>query len=512
MTTNRNKRELRHASTVLTFATALAFGGLVSAGALAADKGGPRTMSEGAKEVEHKTDVFGPDPTYEDKPYSPEAQIEIYGAKKPVEKVDPLLELFRPIYQEGPFREGNTAVGEKNLIFPGLNIFGDWRTAIAYNDNGANEVGQIATRLNLDVDFKITGTERLHAFFRPIDRGGQFTRYEFFGDDRDQGDFILDGNIETLFFEGDLGSIYAGMTDTYQDFDLPFALGLTPMLFQNGIWVEDAFIGGGFSIMAKNSPKFDISNMDFTVFGGFDKVTTPAIKNADGALNDDDLSVIGIAGFIEANEGYWEGGYGYLDGRTDQFDDQSYHSLTLAFTRRYGGWLSNSVRALWTFGQDRDNNAQETAEGWMFLIENSLVTHKPSTLVPYFNFWAGFDRPQPLADDSGLLKNTGINFETDALTGFPKLDDTGHDTFGGAIGIQYLFDLQRQLVLEVATVQIMGDVNEVGRAAVDDQYGFGIRYQHPISPAWILRADAMYGLLKNADDFKGARFEVRRKF
>jgi len=170
------------------------------------------------------------------------------------------------------------------------------------------------------------------------------------------------------------------------------------------------------------------------------------------------------------------------------------------------------LRAVWTFGQDRDNNAQQTADGVIFLMENSFVTSKPSTLVPYFNAWVGFDRPQPLADDTGLLKNTGINFETDALTGFPKLDDTGHDTFGGALGVQYLFNLDRQLVLEVATVQKIGGVNEAGRAAVDDQYAFGIRYQHPISPAWIVRADAMYGLLQSADDIKGARLELRRKF
>jgi hypothetical protein len=148
----------------------------------------------------------------------------------------------------------------------------------------------------------------------------------------------------------------------------------------------------------------------------------------------------------------------------------------------------------------------------MLIAENSLITSKPSTLVPYFNVWAGFDRPQPLADDSGLLKNTGINFETDGLTGFPKLDDTGHDTFGGAVGVSYLFNLDRQLVVELATVQIMGDVNEVGRAAINDQYALGVRYQHPISPAWIVRADAMYGLLKDTDDISGARLEFRRKF
>jgi hypothetical protein len=511
MIINRNNYSLRRAGAVLTFATAIALGGFASTG-FAADAGGPREMSPGAKQVEHKSDAFGADPSYEDKAYSPEAQIDIYGGKKPVEVVDPLVELFRPIYEIGPLGQGNDTVGEKNLIFPALSVFGDWRTAVAYNDNGGVEVGQVATRLNLDVDLKLTATERLHGFFRPIDKGGKFSRYEFFGGDRDQGDFILDGNIETLFFEGDVGQIWSGISGTHAKFDLPIALGLTPFLFQNGVWLEDAFIGGGASIMAKNSPTLDISNMDFTVFGGFDKVTSPAVKNADGVLNDDKLYVFGLAAFIEANRGYWEAGYGFIDGRTEEFDDLGYHSLTLAFTRRYGGLFSNSLRAVWTFGQDRDNNAQQTADGVIFLMENSFVTSKPSTLVPYFNAWVGFDRPQPLADDTGLLKNTGINFETDALTGFPKLDDTGHDTFGGALGVQYLFNLDRQLVLEVATVQKIGGVNEAGRAAVDDQYAFGIRYQHPISPAWIVRADAMYGLLQSADDIKGARLELRRKF
>ena len=115
-------------------------------------------------------------------------------------------------------------------------------------------------------------------------------------------------------------------------------------------------------------------------------------------------------------------------------------------------------------------------------------------------------------DNTGLLKNTGIVFETDGLTGFPTLDDTGHDTFGGAIGMQYLFNLDKQVVVEMATVQIMGDKNELGRAAESDQYGFGLRYQQPISDRLIVRADAMYGALDEADDVSGVRLELRVKF
>ena len=121
----------------------------------------------------------------------------------------------------------------------------------------------------------------------------------------------------------------------------------------------------------------------------------------------------------------------------------------------------------------------------------------PSTLIPYANFFVGFGNPQPLVDgnDAGILKNVGINFETDALTGFPKLNDTGSNAYGGAIGLQYLFNLDQQLVFEVATVQPFEDD---GIGAQHTQYGFGVRYQIPINRAWLFRADATYQILEAA--------------
>jgi len=479
----------------------------------AAEYGGPRKMDPAAKEVGTDKSKFGSDPTYEDKPYSAEEQIKIYGGKRAVEVVRPLIELFRPQYSEGPFRQGKNPFGSKNTSSLQFLAFGDWRTAVAFNDNGALEVGRLATRLNLDLDLKLTGTERIHAFIRPLDKGGNFTRHEFAGNDREGGTNLeLDGNIETLFFEGDIGAIYSGIIDEHASFDLPVALGLTPFIFQNGVWVEDAFTGGAITLAAKTSPVLNISNMDFTFFAGFDKVTTPAARDSLGGLNDDnDLNVFGIASFFDANEGYFEAGFGVIEGK-GEFADIDYKSITGAFTSRYGAWLSNSIRFVGTFGQDRDNGSQQTADGQIILVENSLITSLPSTLVPYANFWVGFDRPQPLADDSGLLKNTGISFETDGLTGFPKLDDTGHNTFGGAIGLSYIFSLDQQLVVEAAALETLGDDFEAGRAAQGSQFGLSVRYQRPIAPGWIVRTDAMIGILENVDDIGGVRFEIRRKF
>ncbi len=136
----------------------------------------------------------------------------------------------------------------------------------------------------------------------------------------------------------------------------------------------------------------------------------------------------------------------------------------------------------------------------------------PSTLLPYANFFVGAGNPQPLVDGNGagILKNVGINPETDALTGYPKLDDTANDTYGGAIGLQYLFNLDQQLVFEVATVQPYDDD---GSGIKHAQYGFGVRYQIPLDRAWLFRADATYQIVEGADeDNFGIRTELRRKF
>ena len=187
--------------------------------------------------------------------------------------------------------------------------------------------------------------------------------------------------------------------------------------------------------------------------------------------------------------------------------------FTAAYTRRFANTLSNSTRVFANIGEDngRGRDAGKDSDGFAVISENSLVTWLPSTLLPYANFFVGFGDPKPLVDGNGagILKNVGINFETDALTGYPKLDDTGSNAWGGAIGIQYLFNLDQQIVFEVATVQPFEDD---GIGASSPQYAFGARYQIPIDRAWLFRADATYQIVEGAEDNFGIRTEVRRKF
>ena len=469
------------------------------------DTAGPAAAKR--KDAGGKKDLFQPDPQYE-KNYSVEEQVDIYGAKSVVEPPRPLLELGREQYTSGIYDQSSTLLGGTNLLLPGLAIYGDWRTAVAYNNNNGKDIAQIATRLNLDVDFKITGTERLHAFFTPLqENNNKFTRFEFGGGNgNEQFNDEFDFEPQTLFFEGDLGSIYSGFSGKEASFDLPFTVGLFPLFLQNGIWANDAILGGAVSLPAKNSAALGLANFDVTFFAAFDNVDNAGIIGAADADNHL-ANLYGVTAFIDAFNGYIEAGYAVIQGRDEQ-DGLLTHFLTGAYSRRYYNTLSNSTRLFANFGEDPEGSS----DGFAIISENSLISGLPSTLLPYANFFVGFGNPQPLVDGNGagILKNVGINFETDALTGYPKLDDTGSNTFGGALGLQYLFNLDQQLVFEVAMVQPFEDD---GIGAQDPQYGFGVRYQIPIDRAWLFRADATYQILEGGDeDNFGVRAEVRRKF
>jgi hypothetical protein len=460
--------------------------------------------------LDEKGDLFRPGPQY-DKNYDAKGNVDVYGNKSNVATARPILEVGREQYTSGDYKDESSIFGQKNLLIPGLSIYGDWRTAVAYNQNNGNDIAQIATRVNIDVDLKLTGTERIHAFFQPIQDNGRFTRFEF-GGGGGGDDFFeeIDLNPQTLFFEGDVGSIYSGVSGNEASFDLPFTVGLFPLFLQNGIWANDAVLGGAVSLTAKNSQKLGLSNYDITFFAAFDNVDNFNLLgngNLDANANNN-ANLYGVTAFIDALGGYIETGYGLVQGKDDLVDGDLTHFLTAAYTKRYYNTLSNSTRVFANFGDG------EQDEGLVIISENSLISGLPSTLLPYANFFVGFENPQPLVDGNGagILKNVGINFETDALTGFPKLNDTGSNAFGGAIGIQYLFNLDQQIVFEVASVQPFGNPI-LGVGAVEPQYAAGVRYQIPLNKDWLFRADATYQIKEEQeDDDFGIRAEFRRKF
>lgn len=462
----------------------------------------PARTNDGVEVPPTLEDFSSPPTNYNS--FDPSADMQIYQGKQLYATQRPLLELGRPWYQLGQLPPPQSWFGLHNPVSQQFLIFGDVRSAVAANQLGGDSQSLFAYQANLFFDWRFTGTERVHFNINPFTQGANNSRY-LFDDDK----FIseLNADLNFGFFEGDLGAIVGGWTNTTLPFDLPFALGVMPLVIQNGIWLDDAFLGAAVTLPARNSPLLDISNYDVTFFAGWDKLDSPAFGADDNAAK-----VYGTASWLEALNGYIEADYAFVEDR-DSARDRSYHNIGLGYTRRFGHLLSNSTRVIVNAGQST-LGGPNTADGVLLLSENSLITANPSTILPYFNLFAGFDRPQSVGRAGiagGILRNTGILFETDNLTGYPTLDATANQTYGMAMGLSMMpQNFSQQLVLEGAMLGVMGD--DVGRNAVAAQRGLGFRYQLPLSNSVIFRVDGMYGFLAETEDISGLRVELRRKF
>lgn len=449
---------------------------------------------------------FAPDPLCYDA--SPEANSAdaTYRTKYPLPVQRPWIEWGRGFYLPGQYPPGGTFFGHTNLTLPHFLVYGDLRTVLASNESNNVRTDVWATTLQLENDLKITATERFHTLLTPFNRLNDVTRLQRL----ESGDVeffdVFNANPTTAFFEGDAGAIIGGMRGIDSPFDLPFTVGLVPLFFQNGVWMNDAILGFAVNIPSRNSPFLDWPNYEVTFFAGFDQVTSDAFPGDNQAAD-----VFGMATFIEAYGGYIETGYALLS--DDTAPRHTYHNLTAAFTRRYFGRVSNSVRGIVNFGQESGVQPQ-TADGLLLLMENSLITSQPSNVVPYFNLFAGFGSPQSVARGAaagGVLTNTGLSFEIDNITNYPTLDATGHNSCGGALGIEILGpEFFYQFVIETAYVHVFG--NPAERLAVGDQASISGRFQVPLSKSVLLRTDIIYGALEDAPDILGGRVEIRHKF
>ncbi|MCC7336964.1 MAG: hypothetical protein IT422_17880 [Pirellulaceae bacterium] len=468
-----------------------------------AGEGQPPIVDSQAWQAPYTSSVFSPQPI-STVPSSPQLEASPYRDKFDVPTQRPWVELWRPFYAGGIYPPAKEWFGRYNLAMPHFIVYGDYRTGVAVNRNAKGDTNNWASRLNLDMDLKLTSTERLHALMGPLDRNGDFTRLDF-----THGlDFVdrTDIRFDNLYFEGDAGAILGGLTDQSTPFDLPFSFGFLPLFYQNGIWANDNVIGAAMALPSKNSPLLKWANYDATLFWASDQVNTDAFAGDNNAAE-----FFGSAWFIEAYDGYIEADYAFV--HDDVGGHRSYHNLSVAYTRRYFMRVSNSIRYITNFGQSLPSD-ERTADGHMILLENSLISKAPNTLVPYLNLFYGQGRTQSLARANvagGILNNTGINFETDGLTGYPTLDATGVNATGAALGVNILgADFQHQLILEVAALSANGHAQL--RNAPGDEYAIGMRYQKPLSNAWIFRTDHMVGWRENASDLRGSRVELRWKF
>ena len=182
---------------------------------------------------------------------------------------DLFLEIGDPFLDTGKLDAGFEVPILGAVWQPRLWSYFIYRSALQTFDNGsAGTVRETewANRLDLFANLQLTGTEKILLGLRPVDNNvpNRFTRYTFEGADEGFNN-ELNLDIETLFFEGDIGSLIPNLDKAgILPIDFGFTVGRQPITFQEGILINDTVDSVGFirnNIPLAGTSNFRVSGM-----------------------------------------------------------------------------------------------------------------------------------------------------------------------------------------------------------------------------------------------------------
>jgi len=412
-----------------------------------------------------------------------------------------LLELGNPYLGTGRIKPGfelpTGAVWQPSLI-----LFGTLRTALQTFTDGPDERTEWANRLDLFGNLQLSGSERLVVGFRNLDRNGRFTSYVFEPELDEPFVDEFNANVQALYFEGDFGEIFPGLDP--EDFgraDIGFSIGRQPLLFQEGMLINDSIDGFGITrntLLPKNT-----SNFRMTFFVGLDNVDR-------NQLSDDSATLLAVLTSTDVRRSTVDVDLAWVDG-----DELSGDLLALGVSAvQRLGKTNSSFRILGSFA-----GGQETpfaTDGVLLFSELSWTPAHGHDLA-YVTTFVALDQYSPAASDpavGGPLGRAGISFAAVGLGSYgAPLSSTARDVAGGAVGYQKFLgaDSRRQLIGEVGLRAGTG-------AGVGDAAALTLRYQAAYGRRMVLVLDAFGGtrqaVMPEASDATlwGGRVEFQLKF
>lgn len=376
-----------------------------------------------------------------------------------------------------------------------------YRTALQSFDNG-NE-GRLrdtewANRLDLFANLQLTGTEKILLGLRPVDNNlpDRFTRYTFDGADKDfKNELGLD--IETLFFEGDIGSLIPNLDKAgIRPVDFGFAVGRQPITFQEGILINDTVDSVGF--IRNNIPLTGTSNFKVSGMYAWDRLdrndrNRGADTNMYALFSAADLSTSTLnLDMIYVNDNSDDGDAFYIGASSIQ-RLKSFFGMSTAFR------INSSISI------DEEIPDNVVGDGTLLTAEFS-ITPSESEDIAYFNPFVSVGNftqagREPIL--GGPLANTGILFASPNLSTYgAEISPFVDDDVGFALGYQAFWDNRRRnLVLEMA-----GRRDFSGDGI--DQLGLGFQLQQAVGQNVQLQLEGFHTLNETQDDVFGGRFEI----
>ena len=369
-----------------------------------------------------------------------------------------------------------------------------YRTALQSFDNGVRANTEWANRLDLFLNLQLTGTEKILLNLRPVDknRPTEFTRYSFDAPQGDEGwrsEFNLD--IEALFFEGDLGSLFPkldpeGMTAL----DFGYTVGRQTITFQEGILINDTV--DMFGLVRNNLYLPGVTSLRISAMAAWNRINR--------GISDSDSYMFALFNAADLPKTTANLDLIYIE---DEGKDRDAFYVGVSAIQRIGRFNTafriNSSIAL-------DDESPGVGDGTLLSAEVSWTPYHSDDVVyinPYLSI-GNFTQAGREPIVGGPLAALGILFASPNLSRYgAELSPFTDDVAGFAVGYQAFWDNHRRnLVLEVATRKDTG-----GDGA--DSLGLGFQMQQAFGRHYQVQLEGFYSFVENRDDATGLRLELQ---
>ena len=290
--------------------------------------------------------------------------------------------------------------------------------AFALEENSQRQ-DVVGHQLLVELDLRLTGTERFHVQFRPLGRrnsGGSY--YQFSNPDRyeDNSTAVPD----RYWFEGELHSILGAYLDPFAVRDIHFVIGRFPLAFHNFLLMNDDITG---FIVNKNTWNCGpLSNLNVQGFVGLNDIS---------AFEDSDSNLYGVHASADHERVFYEATYAFL--QHERNASRNSHFFAFSRTAQYGAW-SVAGRAMFKWGDQGGRGS-----GQLFVVESNrtrVFDNRPLGIekgVFFGNAFLATSGWNSIA--GGNFNRLRTSFEIDPLVRIAAGRDAG-STWGAALGVQ----------------------------------------------------------------------------
>jgi len=302
---------------------------------------------------------------------------------------------------------------------PRLVVYGSYQVFAAAFELAQQRQDAVGHQLLVDIDLRLTGTERFHVQYRPLGRrntGGSFYRFQNPAGYVDNST----GEPDRYWFEGELASIFGSHVSPFAPLDYHVTVGRFPVALHNSLLMNDDVLG---VIVNKNTIYLGaLSNLNVQAIYAFNDVD---------AFDDNAGRMAGLNASADYRRMFFEATYAFVE---HEFDgDRNRHYAALSGTKLLGRWTL-AARSLFTWGDRRGHG-----DGQIYVLESNrgrVFDAQPcgvESAVLYLNAFKATAGWRPIS--GGNFDRLRTAFEVNPLITI-SARGAAEETWGAALGVQ----------------------------------------------------------------------------